>query len=181
MNAVKFFIEFLKDPQIGALTPSSKYFVRDVIKRMPLENAETVVEYGAGEGVVTRGMLKKMLADSKLIAIDTNSELVKNLKKINDSRLEIYHGKVQEFIVQRKEKTVDCAISGIPFTYLAPKEKEYILAHTAKILKPDGIFVVYQFNPLIGKFLKKYFKVAKEELVLSNWPLYTIFTCRPKN
>ena len=94
MNAVKFFIEFLKDPQIGALTPSSKYFVRDVIKRMPLENAETVVEYGAGEGVVTRGMLKKMPADSKLIAIDTNSELVKNLKKINDSRLEIYHGKV---------------------------------------------------------------------------------------
>ena len=137
MNAVKFFIEFLKDPQIGALTPSSKYFVRDVIKRMPLDSAETVVEYGAGEGVVTRGMLKKMPEGSKLIAIDTNPELVKSLKKINDSRLEIFHGKVQEFIIKRKEKSVDCAISGIPFTYLAPKEKEYILAHTAKILKPD--------------------------------------------
>src|SRR3972149_7026202 len=95
MNAVKFFIEFLKDPQIGALTPSSKYFVRDVIKRMPLENAETVVEYGAGEGVVTREMFKKMPADSKLIAIDTNSELVKNLKKINDSRLGISPCKAQ--------------------------------------------------------------------------------------
>lgn len=180
MNAVKFFIEFLKDPQIGALTPSSKYFVRDLTRRMPLETAKLVVEYGAGEGVVTRGMLKKMPENSKLVAIDTNAELVKNLKKINDPRLEIYHGKVQDFTVRQKEKTVDCAISGIPFTFLTPKEKEYILAHTAKILKPDGMFVVYQFNPLIGKFLRKYFKVTKEELVLSNWPLYTIFICRPK-
>ena len=65
MNNLKFFIEFLKDPQIGALTPSSKYFVRDVIKRMPLVNAETVVEYGAGEGVVTRGMLKEMPKNSE--------------------------------------------------------------------------------------------------------------------
>ena len=139
MNNLKFFIEFLKDPQIGALTPSSKYFVRDVIKRMPLVNAETVVEYGAGEGVVTRGMLKEMPKNLELIAIDTNAELVNNLKKINGPRLQIYHGKVQEFIVQRKAKSVDCAISGIPFTYLAPKDKEYILAHTAKILKPDGV------------------------------------------
>ena len=180
MNKIKFFLEFLKDPQIGALTPSSKFFVRDVIKRMPLENAKLVIEYGAGEGVVTRGMLKQMPEKSKLVAIDANPELVKDLKKINDPRFEIYHGKVQDFITKQREGTVDCAISGIPFTYLVPKEKEFILARTAKLLKRDGIFVVYQFNPLIGKFLKKYFKVAKEELVLSNWPLYTIFTCRPK-
>ena len=81
MNNLKFFIEFLKGSADWGAYPQLKVFCQGCNKRMPLVNAETVVEYGAGEGVVTRRMLKEMPKNSELIAIDTNAELVKNLKK----------------------------------------------------------------------------------------------------
>jgi len=181
MNKIKFFLEFLKDPQIGALTPSSKRFVKDLLSRIPL-TVRTVVEYGAGEGVVTAALLKKLPDNASMVAIDTNNELVKHLQRIRDPRLLVYHGRVQDFLVDEKRKVekADLIISSIPFTFLSPSDREFILSKTAKLLKEDGIFLIYQFNPTIGRKLRQYFKVSKEELMLSNWPLYTIFTCRPK-
>lgn len=181
MNKIKFFLEFIKDPQIGALTPSSKRFVKDLLKRIP-DNVRTVVEYGAGEGVITKGLLEKLPDDATLVAIDTNLELIKHLEHIRDTKLSVYHGRVQDFLVDEKKKVekADLIISGIPFTFLSPSDREFILSKTAKLLKEDGIFLIYQFNPTIGRKLRQYFKVSKEELMLSNWPLYTIFTCRPK-
>lgn len=182
MNKIKFFLEFIKDPQIGALTPSSKRFVKDVMKRVPKETTQTIVEYGAGEGVITKALLKYLPNVEKFIAIETNRQLIRHLETIPDLRLKINHERVQDFLIDERKavQKADLIISGIPFTFLPPKDRDLILSRTAKLLKPSGIFLIYQFNPTIGRKLRTYFKVEREELVLSNWPLYTIFTCRPK-
>src|SRR5262245_7255406 len=70
---------FMDDPAVAAVTPSSKYLVERTVKAMALEQAKIVVEYGAAQGVMTKKILEKMRPDAKLLAIEFNEELYKEL------------------------------------------------------------------------------------------------------
>jgi phospholipid N-methyltransferase len=118
------------------------------------------VEYGAGNGVITKKILKYLPENGKVIAIEINNNFLDDLHKIKDERLEVLKGDVLE--ISKTIEKVDIVVSGIPFSHISKKNEEKIVEQTANLLNKDGLFIVYQTTPLLLRTLRKYF--SKTEL-----------------
>ena len=84
-------INFLKvalsDRQIGAMTRSSKYVVKAIMRNLSDLSLRRVIEYGPGDGVITKAILNRMPKDGQLIVVETNLRFLKILRDIKDPRL----------------------------------------------------------------------------------------------
>lgn len=59
MNKMEFLQGFLRSPlEVGSVIPSSKFMVNKVINCISQEKPQTIVELGAGTGVLTRELVK---------------------------------------------------------------------------------------------------------------------------
>ncbi len=161
MSGLDFLKATLKDYKVGAITVSSKYVVKRLTDQLFLSNAKYIVEYGAGDGVITKEILKNIPADGKLVAFEINENFIAELCKIKDKRLVISTDDVITASGELKKMglpRIDAVISGIPFTLINPKDRVRLIANTHSALEDGGIFLVYQYSPLIFPILKEYFK-----------------------
>ncbi len=159
MNYFKFLkIALLDYRVVGELMPSSKYAVRRILSQFE-PGYQTVVEYGAGEGVITKEILKVLPANGKIIAIELNSDLLAELQKIRDPRLEVWQGDVLELI--KSLPTADIVISGIPLSRMSREKAEKIIRQSASVLNEGGLFIAYQNSPILLKTLKQFFSQTK--------------------
>jgi len=147
--------------RVGAFIPTSKYAVRKIVKEIK-EGHKFIVEYGAGDGVITKEILKKIPADGRLIAIELNEKFVLELQKIKDDRLTIINDDVayvSKNLANLGLPKIDTVISGIPFSYIDSETEKEIIKNTYKALADSGVFVIYQNSPLLlfrlGRLLKK--------------------------
>ncbi|MEK7593332.1 MAG: rRNA adenine N-6-methyltransferase family protein [Patescibacteria group bacterium] len=164
MNKIKIDLNFIKtaikDFKVGALTPSSKYVVKKILKEIKPEY-KYIVEYGPGDGIITKEILKILPQDGRLIAIELNLNFINELKKIKDKRLKIIHGdavKISKNIDKLGLPRIDAIISGIPCSILKLKDKKELIKNTYDILTKSGLFIIYQNIPLIFSELNKVFK-----------------------
>jgi len=154
----------LRDRRIGAMTRSSKYVVNAVVRNFNNKSLQRVIEYGPGDGVVTREILKRMPRDGELSVVETNPKFIKVLRNINDPRLKIIEGtaqRVSEELKRDNHATVNLVISSIPFSILKPIERERIVDNTFEILEESGKFIVFQYSPILLNLLNKYFTKGK--------------------
>ncbi|MDE2314006.1 MAG: methyltransferase domain-containing protein [Elusimicrobia bacterium] len=174
-----YFKVFMGDRGVAAITPSSRYLVRRVMKALDLDHAKDVIEYGAAQGVMTRTLLGKIHKDSKILAIELNKNLFDSLREISDPRLTIYNGDVREIdeIARRfGVGSADVIFSGIPFAFLSPEDRHTLLKKTSQLLRPGGRFVAYQVTTHLIPLLKRHFKKVRIELEIRNLPPHFVFT-----
>ena len=164
MNKIEANLNFIKtaikDFKVGALTPSSKYVVKKIIKEIK-PGYKYIVEYGPGNGVITKEILKILPRDGRLVVVELNLNFINELKKIKDKRLKIICGnavKISENLNKLDLPRIDAIISGIPCSILKPKEKKELIKNTYNILAESGLFIIYQNIPLIFSELNKVFK-----------------------
>jgi phospholipid N-methyltransferase len=161
LKQLKFFKVALFDRQIGAIARSSKYVVKAVVRDFENQPMHRVVEYGPGDGVMTRELLKRMPKNGQLIAVESNPKFLKILKKIGDPRLRVIKGTVQNVSreLQRHHKeTIDLVVSSIPFSMLKPIDREKVVHNTFEMLNDGGRFIVFhQYSRLMLSLLKKHF------------------------
>ncbi|MBI3632589.1 MAG: methyltransferase domain-containing protein [Candidatus Vogelbacteria bacterium] len=172
--AFTFLKEIFRDYKVGAITKSSRFVVKKVLSEIKASD-KLIVEYGPGDGVVTKPLLKILSKEAQIISIEPNANFYKKLKKIRDKRLILingYAGKTEDEI-----KQADVVISSIPFTLMSKKEREEVIKFTHKTLKPRGKFVVYQYSTLVSPLLKKYFKTVNISLEIRNFPPYFFMVC----
>lgn len=161
MPNLKFLKTILTDFwRVGMITPSSQYVIRRILKQFKQEHL-TIIEYGAGNGVITKKILKFLPPSGKILAIEINPAFLADLRKIRDPRLEVIEGDVLELCKTLPKS--DIIISGIPFSHVSRKKEEKIIDQTAYILNKNGLFIAYQTTPFLLRTLKKYF--AKTELL----------------
>lgn len=160
MNAFDFIKVALKDYKVGAITKSSPHTVRAILKKVR-PGYKLVVEYGAGDGVITKELLSRLPGDAKVVAVELNKDFLPLLNDIKDDRLAVKN----EDVVRLSEdfsaaglKTADAVISGIPFSFFNPATRERIVRNTHRNLRDGGAFIVYQYSPLMLPVLKKYFR-----------------------
>ncbi len=159
MNFFKFLKIALSDYRVvGEFVPSSKYVIRRILSQFKPEH-RTIVEYGAGDGVITKEILKVLPANGKIIAIELNPDLFAELEKIRDPRLEIWQGDVLE--LSKSLPKSDIIISGIPFSQISREKEEKIIHQTADALNEGGLFIAYQNTTLLLRTLKKFFSETK--------------------
>ena len=107
--------------EVGSITPDSPTCINSLVKLIPFDSAELILEYGSGSGAVTKEILKRKEPKSILICFEKNNTFYNRLQKnvsgtnffvVNDdvfnSRDILFH----RFGLQNE--SVDCIISTLP-------------------------------------------------------------------
>jgi phospholipid N-methyltransferase len=180
MKKIEFIKLAIKDHKVGALAASSKYTARRIVKLLEPEH-KFIIEYGAGGGIITKKILKRLPSDGKLKALELNKGFIPELQKISDHRLEIINEDVAIFS-QKLSKLglprIDAVISGIPFSFLKPGQRQEVIKNTYNSLATGGIFLIYQHSPLVLPILKKYFTIIECKFEPRNFLPYFIMRAK---
>jgi phospholipid N-methyltransferase len=171
---------FLKNPvMVGSIIPSSRLLIEKMLDPVDWENTKVFVEYGPGVGTFTRPILERLSPDATLVAIDTNADFTRYLKEsIDDPRLVPVTGSaadVERILTDRDLGAADYVLSGLPFSTLPPGVGDDIAKATAKVIRTDGAFLVYQFSPKVLDFIKPHFDRIKRGFEWVNVPPATLF------
>jgi phospholipid N-methyltransferase len=177
---VRFFRSFLSNPRaVGAILPTSKKAVRDMLDMADFGQAHCVAELGAGTGAYTEEVLKRLRPDARLLAFEVDRDLVETLSgRLDDPRLEVIHDSAENIgdYLSEGEK-VDVIVSGLPFTSLPEKVKRNMFEQIRRVLAPDGVMVAIQYSTFAQKELERHFGSIRRRVSLVNVPPAFLFAC----
>jgi phospholipid N-methyltransferase len=171
---------FIKNPvMVGSIIPSSRVLIEKMLRPVDWENTKLFVEYGPGVGTFTRPVLQRLAPDAKLVTIDTNPDFTQYLKdSIDDPRFIPVTGSaadVEKILADRGLGEADYVLSGLPFSTLPPGVGDAIAEATAKVIRPGGAFLVYQFSPKVKDFIQPHFDHMERGFEWVNVPPATLF------
>ena len=183
-DALLFARNFFRHPRmLGSIIPSSRFLIRQLLQPIDWANAQVIVEYGPGVGVITEEILKRMPADGILVAIETNPEFVEFLQtSLPDERLRVLQASavtVDEILKRLGHPKANYIISGIPFSTIDAPLREQILRKTSEVLQPGGAFLVYQFSTRVLPDLQRIFHYVKRRFQPLNILPAHLFICQP--
>jgi len=176
---LRFFRSFLANPRaVGAILPTSRRTVQDMLDMANLEQARVVVELGAGTGAYTEEVLKRLRPDARFLALETDAELVSTLSgRFDDPRLRIVHGSAESVEEHLEGEKVDVIVSAIPFTSLPVAVKKNIFKEITQILAPEGVMVAIQYSTMVQRDLDRYFASVQRRFSPLNVPPAFLFAC----
>jgi len=185
MKRLQFLVEGIKNIQnIGSVAPSGPAMCKMMSSFVDPNHHGTIIEMGAGDGVITRHILKKMPKDGVLLAFEINPTLYNTLLKIDDTRLipicdDILN--IEHYLTERNITKVDMVISAIPFLVLPDHFMESVLTLCKNILTSEGIFVQMHYSNHTQKKYKRFFKNVKSYFVPLNIPPGYVYLCSNKD
>jgi phospholipid N-methyltransferase len=176
---VRFFRSFLANPrQVGAILPTSKRAVRDMLDMTNLPEARLVALLGAGTGAYLGEILKRLRPDARFLAFEIDPDLTGTLsERFEDQRLEIINDSAENIEDYLDGANVDVIVSAIPFTSLPKTARQNMLAEVSQVLAPDGVMVAIQYSPLVEKDLKRVFASVRRRISPLNVPPAFLFRC----
>jgi phosphatidylethanolamine/phosphatidyl-N-methylethanolamine N-methyltransferase len=143
-----FFANFLNNTRtIGSVIPSSNSLAEHIVRDAGVVNAETVVEFGPGTGVITGHILNVLQPDSKFLTLEVNPDFVRVLRRR-------FPGvKVEEDSAHNARKhletmgadSCDVVVSGLPWASFSDRLQDELLDVSVDILRPGGVFVTYSY------------------------------------
>ncbi len=161
INTLYYLKNLITDIHVASVTPTSRFGVEKVLEKIHFPETKLILEYGPGTGNFTTTLLKNMNANSKLIAIEKNSDFCRVLhKSIRDPRFSVFEDSAENVLDILKscngssDPKADYIISGIPFSLLSPKKRKVILKNTHRALKKGGKFLAYQAFFQLSDILK---------------------------
>lgn len=181
-----FALNFIKHPRmVGTFAVSSPALVRRLLGGVDWAARRRIVEFGPGVGTITGAVLKTMSVDARLLAIEMNTDFVRELAiRFPDPRLAIVNGSAAELkrnLADHGWPDADLVISGIPFSTMPASVRDSILDAVACSLAPDGQFLVYQYANHILEPLRERFEVVERETEWRNLVPVRLFRCsRPR-
>lgn len=178
MSTFTYLKSFLKDKDVASVTPTSKFCIRRVCKPIDFSRDNTILEFGAGTGIFSLYLLKRMTSDSQLILFETNRELFEKLQKIDDPRVKLYNESVEgvkQILGQEMTENTNYIISGIPFSFLDEEVKMDVLNQSKEMLRKGGQFLAYQTSSHLKKPLQRIFGNVHTEFELLNIPPMTVY------
>ena len=165
---------------VGTVTPSSKYLCQAMIKGTDFKKARVIVELGAGDGVVTRHILKKMHPDAQLLVFEVQPAFCELLRSINDPRLIVVEDSAEKLPLYLKDLGVEKAdqiISAIPFVLVPKEEAQRIVEVSRDHLADHGRFVQIHYSTFLKPFYQAIFDRVKINFCPLNIPPAFVFYC----
>lgn len=180
-NRKEFFREFLKNGKgVGSVYPSSRFLQRKMVSKVDFHNADCIVEFGPGEGCITRQILKRMGPDTQLFSFEMNEMFIEKFLQFDDPRVHIIHDSAENFgkyLAEQGLEKADYIISSLPLTNFPIPLKEKILDEAIEGLAPGGIYMQYQYSTTALKMLKQKFSKVKMGFIPINIPPAFVYTC----
>ena len=167
---------------IGAIAPSSKYLANNILKHVDFDENQVILEFGCGNGAITKQILKRMPRSSKLISLEINAPFLEHCKDKfgHHDNFEVYNHSAFEFDALLKELSidkVDYLISSLPLAILPKNELDLLFEKIPNYIVNTGSFVQYQYSLNKYKFLKNIFDTVKLDFTLGNLPPAFIYNC----
>jgi phosphatidylethanolamine/phosphatidyl-N-methylethanolamine N-methyltransferase len=189
---------FRKIRVTASVLPSSRFLTTAMLDQVDFRTARNLVELGAGTGVITQEILRRMTPDSRLFALEINRNFVRHLRaSCKDSRLKVLHVDASDLLNQLAAYSVgaiDVVISSLGLTGMSSEHRTRIVKQAEACLAPAGIMTQFQYVPSLalvpdlpnrqlrrfqeGEFLRKYFPIVSVKPVFLNLPPALVFTCR---
>ncbi len=170
-----FFKRFLQRPfQIASIIPSSQALVKRVAEKMDFSQPRIVAEYGPGDGVHSREIVRRMRAGSQLLLFELDPAFSRDLKRqfASDQWVHVINGdaaRLPDELARLGIAHCDYILSGIPFSILELGKKRALLQKTYEALAPGGSFIIYQVTNELRQHAT-IFDAAESEYFLQNIP-----------
>lgn len=177
---IKTSIEFAKNLfETGAITETSRKVEVEICKHIPKDRDVVIVEFGMGHGNITKAILDKISADSKLYAFEVNKEFCNHVRKnLLDDRLEIVNDGAEN-MKKHIDQNIDSVISSIPFSFFSKEKGSGIIQDAYDLLNDES----YYSQVLYTKFNFKKFQLIFDHCNIKKFngiPTEYIYHCQKR-
>lgn len=178
-----FLAKFLRfGTRIASVTPSSRFLARAVAAHIPAGYAGTIIELGAGTGVITRELLSRVSPEARIIVVENDPDFAALLReKYTCSSVSVSETDAVDMLALARAEgleRVDYIISGLPTPSLKAADRERLFSGVRRILGSQGVFIQITEFPLVYyRFYKRFFESVRFSFVPWNMPPGGVYTC----
>lgn len=179
-DKIKFLLRFIKSPgQIGSITPSSQFLTRQMLSPVDWKRAHAVAELGAGTGVFTSNIVEQMQGKGQVLIFEKDPNMHNLLaRKFPDIPRYSEASRLSQEVSALGLKGLDAVISGLPFANFPQEKRELIIEEIIHSLRPEGVFVMFQYSLQMKSLLSKRFSRMEIHFVPWNIPPAFVYVCR---
>lgn len=182
MNAIAFFRESLRDLKtVGTVTRSSPALCKGAIESVDFVGARHLVELGAGDGVITKHILRAMHPEARLMAFEVNPKFCDRLRDLGDARLVVVEDsaeRLKEHLDANAFAEIDAVVSAIPFVSLPVALADSIVRLCRDVLRVGAPFCQVHYSLIRKKVYAGIFGNVKVDFVPMNLPPAFVLTSR---
>ena len=189
-DTLRFLRAFVERPfATGAIAPSSQRLAAQMVDKLCLRDAETVVEIGPGTGALTRAILEDIAPRTLLLAVELNPRFAAHLRETLPARVDVVNGSgehIAQYLSERGRSEADCIVSGLPWAGFTRDLQERLLAAVVSSLRPGGRFTTFAYvhglpfpaarrlRRLLGA---GFASVERSQIVWRNLPPAIVYLC----
>ncbi|MDP9195931.1 MAG: methyltransferase [Pseudomonadota bacterium] len=146
---LSFISGWIRNPRaVGAVLPGSATLSRASAGAFSLEPGATVVELGAGTGVVTRALVDRGVRPEDIVAVERDDHFCAMLRE-TFPRIAVAQDDAFDIrgIVQRRGiSRLSAIVSGLPLLWKTPEERLAFLRDCLSVLPPGRPLVQYTYH-----------------------------------
>ena len=182
MSTFSFLIEGLRNlGTTGTITRSGKALCRAAIDRIDFSTARTIVELGAGDGVITRHLLDRLHPDGRVIAFEVSEDLCDDMRAIGDPRLTVAQDSaehIRHWLDRVGAERADHIVSAIPFAALPADVGLRIVTAARDNLREGGCYNQVHYSLKTRAYYERAFGRVDARRVYLNLPPAWVLYCR---
>ncbi len=182
---MKFFIHFLKNlKKTGAVAPSSKFLVRDLISHLQRylarDNSEplNILEIGPGTGSLTKEIVKALRPEDRLDVVEIQKSFYKVIqKKYSRSNVFVHHSDILTFNPNVK---YDYIFSSLPYENMSKDVNRKIWQKKLNLCSSPAYICYFKYvnfrdfkNDFEEEIVEKF--IYDKKIVLRNLPPAKLF------
>ncbi len=181
-DEARFLRSWLERPLLtGAVTPSGKYLARTMAEYVDPRLPGPVVELGPGTGPVTEALVRRGVAEDRLVLVEFNPDFCKLLKK-RFPRAVIVQGDAYDITRTLEGVLAEPAaafVSSLPLFTKPVEMRRALLGEIQALMRPHAPFVqfTYAMVPPIPKSPRHY-TVSASERIWRNFPPARVWVYR---
>lgn len=168
-DEARFLRSWLERPLVtGAVTPSSKLLARTMASYVDPRVPGPVIELGPGTGPVTQALVRRGLAQDRLVLVEYNPEFCKLLKR-KFPRAAIVQGDaydIRDSVGEALGEPAAAIVSSLPLFNKPLEQRLELLSEAQALLRPGAPFIqfTYAVVPPIPKSLPGVSTEASERI-----------------
>ncbi|SRR6056297_218678 len=180
MKNIPFIRESIRNLKtVGTITKSSRALCKGAAKEVDYTKAKEIVELGAGDGVITKHILKAMAPDARLMVFEVNEPFCDQLRAIDDDRLVVVQDgaeRLDHYIKEHQFGDLDAVISAIPFVIFSDEQARQIITDCRNHMKIGAPYVQVHYSLVARKMYREIFGNVKTKFIPLNIPPAFVLT-----
>jgi phospholipid N-methyltransferase len=131
-----------------------------MLKKIDFSKVEVLVEFGPGNGAITKLILEKLPINATLICFEINDCFYNELSQIKNKQLIVVKSSAEKIEEELKKLNLNKTchiISSLPLTIIPEEVADEILEKSFRALVDNGTFIQFQYSLTYFKKLKNVF------------------------